>query len=229
MKLLIALVVLASAPALEDDAEYRKAVEALKALEYEQAIFRLQEIVARPGLDPAARGEALFLLARSYAGTGNFDAARDAFKSALTKNPHLTLPDQASPRVTSLVAQVRRELMQAARDPGEAPPVEAGETTPAEVAAAPQAPPPTDFPVLLVSGAGVAVAGVAALVAAGVLGALAYSEIEYIREPGRFQEDAKPAQDRANLELWGAGGLGTLGAALVIGGGALAVVGALEE
>lgn len=84
-------------------------------------------------------------------------------------------------------------------------------------------------PLLLYAGAGTAILGVAALGSAGLLGSLAYLEVESARTAaalGSSDGVAAHAAD-ARVKAWGADVLLVGGGALVVGGVVMAVLGAL--
>lgn len=87
---------------LEGDEGFEDGVRLYKGLEYEQAIFRFEEVAVRPGLTPSDKATALVWLALCYAGTGDFEAARRDLGDALRTDASVQLPVNTSPRVVSL-------------------------------------------------------------------------------------------------------------------------------
>lgn len=201
---LLALALIAS---LQGDASFDAGCKLYDQLEYEQAVFRFQEVTLRPGLSPEDRATALAWLGLSYAGAGNPDAATRAFSDAARASAAVTLPVEVSPSLQQLFDDAKADV---AAHPLPAPAV--GPTTgvgPAAPVSGGAAPSP------VVPGVGVAVGGAALF---GGVALAAVSAVTYggAQDKRLFQQDAKSALDTANVELGAAYLL--IPAGLVVGG-----------
>lgn len=159
-------------------------------LEYEQAVFRFQEVALRPELAPEDKATALVWLGLSFAGTGDMEAARRSFVDAATLQSELALPVEVAPALQQLFDDARAEA-QARRE--KAPPLPPPGPGPAPVPVADEA-----VPVLPLVG----VALGAATLAGGVgLAGLSWATFEGAKDKQLYQADAKGQLDTANLEL----------------------------
>lgn len=161
-------------------------------LEYEQAVFRFQEVALRPELPPEDRASALTWLGLGYAGAGSLDAARRSFVYAARAWPGVALPVEVSPALARLFDDAKREAATFPTAPLS--------PTPATAPSEPSTPPEKagDFPVLpaagLAAGATVAAAGVGMV----VLSAVTFGAAQ---DKQLYQGDAKAQLDLANVEL----------------------------
>jgi tetratricopeptide (TPR) repeat protein len=215
---------------LAEDPSFLEGQRLYRAFEYEQAIFRFQEIAVRPQVASDDRAEALVWLGLSYAGTGDLEAARRNFKDALTLHPSAGLPANASPRVKELFDEARASLAPAnpsepKRDPVPSSTPPQGPPTPEQ----PTAEAPHDASPMLVPGAVLAGVGAVALAGGVVLALLASSSYAEATDPSAFQDDAQAALDRTNTEVIAAGVMLPVGALLAGSGVAMIVVSMMAE
>lgn len=172
--------------ALSDDPIFMEGCKFYDELEYEQAVFRFQELALRGDLPATDAATALAWLGLSYAGTGNMPAARRAFVDAVRRDPQVAIPVEVSPSLAQVFEEARAEAPKLP-EPREAAPV---------------SPPPTQpetsinlLPALGVAGgavvviAGVATAGVSTVTWAGA------------QDKQLFQSEARSQIETANAQL----------------------------
>jgi tetratricopeptide (TPR) repeat protein len=184
------MVLLLALGALAEDPAFAEGRALYDQLEYEQAVFRFQEVALRPELAPEDQATALTWLGLSFAGTGNMDAARRAFVDAASLKPELTLPVEVAPALQQLFDDAHQEALRRRAEARPSP-------TPNPV------PPPgavADEAVPVVGGAGLA--------------GLSFATWEGAKDKQLFQADAKAQLDAANLELGAAWVLMPVGAAV---------------
>jgi hypothetical protein len=213
---------LCTALALEGDPAFDDGVKLYKALEYEQAVLRFQQIAVRPALAPPDKAEALLWLGLSYAGTADFDSARTYLKSALETDLDIALPDKVSPRVAELFHDLHDEVAAAKPPNGDKkPPPDTTTTTTTTVA--PKLEKPGRISSGVVLGAVAGSVGVLALAGGAVSAALSAEDYKRAQDPNAFQVDAQAALDATNTELVAAAVLLPIGAALAAAGVMLVV------
>lgn len=108
--MLILLMALLPAAYAQDDL-LREAVAVYNAAEFGRAIELLDDVTARPGIDPVTRREALEYLARAYTAERRFDDARRALDELLENEPPLVEldPEVENPRLVRLYYEARRD------------------------------------------------------------------------------------------------------------------------
>ncbi len=192
--------------ALGDDATFAEGRALYDQLEYEQAVFRFQEVAVRPDLAGADKAVVMTWLGLSYAGTGSMDAARRAFVDAATIDAAVALPVEVAPALQQVFDDARQE---AARRRAEQPlPAD----PPAEHSTSPAPVPSSPAPALPLIGAA---AGAAALVGGVGLAGLSWATFEGAKDKQLYQADAKARLDAANVELGVAWALVPAGAAVL--------------
>src|SRR5207248_1354167 len=92
------------------DPAFEEGQRLYKALEYEQAIFRFEEVAVRPSIEPADKAQALMWLGLSYAGTGDLESAKRDFRQALVVDDALALPPTISPRIATIFEDLRTDV-----------------------------------------------------------------------------------------------------------------------
>lgn len=180
-------VLLLTLGSLSSDPVFNEGRALYDQLEYEQAVFRFQEVALRPELDAKDRAEALTWLGLSYAGAGNMDAARRAFVDAVVLAPEVALPVEVAPSLAQLFEDARQSAAarRAATDPAVPP------------SPAPQGPAP-GLPLLPLAGVG---AGAVVVLAGAGLAGLSVATFEGSKDKELFQTEAKAQVDAANLQL----------------------------
>ncbi len=200
MLLSLALVLMTS---LDGDDAFAAGRASWDQLEYEQAVFRFQEVAIRSDLSLEDKATAFVWLGISYGSVGDAMAARRAFTDALRANPAQTLPVEVSPKIEHIFAEARAAMPAAS---------ETATTTATTTGVVPAATPATAADNTMA----IATASTAAvLVVAGLgLGAISAATFAQASDPDAFQSDAKAAVDAANLELVAAAVAIPLGLAL---------------
>lgn len=186
---------------LAGDPAFDDGVRLYRALEYEQAIFRFQEVAVRPGLPGDDKAEAFTWLGLAYAGTGDLEAARRMFMDALRADPATKLPAEVSPRVVSLFEEVKGAIKAeatATRPPPDGEP----DKLPPDGGGAPPSPREGKARDLLIPLATTG-AGVVLLIGGGALAAAAADHWKTASnpDPDAFQDDVKAALDAMNIEV----------------------------
>jgi hypothetical protein len=196
MLLSLALVLMTS---LDGDAAFAAGRASWDQLEYEQAVFRFQEVAIRSDLSLEDKATAFVWLGISYGSVGDAMAARRAFTDALRANPAQTLPVEVSPKIEHIFAEARAAMPAASETA----------TTTGIVPAATPATAADDTMAIATASTG------AVLVVASLgLGAISAATFAQASDPDAFQSDAKAAVDAANLELVAASVAISLGLAL---------------
>jgi len=194
----LVLVLLAS---LDGDAAFAAGRASYDQLEYEQAVFRFQEVAIRSDLSDEDKATAFVWLGVSYGSVGDAMAARRAFSDALRANPAQTLPVEVSPKIEQLFAEAKAALP--------ATSTTATSTTSSVGTGAPSAGPADNTMAIAAASTG------AVLVVAGLgLSAICAATFAQASDPDAFQADAKASLDAANLELVAASVAIPLGLAL---------------
>lgn len=200
---LIALA-LALTGALGDDPTFDEGVRLYQELNYEQAIFRFQQVAVRTALAPPEKATALLWLGLAYAGSGDLEEAKRSFRYALEADRTAALPTETSPRIEAMLEEIRTEV---ARTPLPPPPPPPPPTD--------SAPPPA--PSLGVIGGGVGAAvGALTILGGGVLAWVTVDQLAKANDPDAFQDDANQARLNANAAA-------TAAVVLIPAGGVLAV------
>jgi hypothetical protein len=105
---LVAALVIARA--LADDAAFVEGRRLYEASEYEQAMFRFQEAALVTERPPAERAQVFMWLGLAYAGLGDAESARRAFRDAIRVDGAVAVPIEISPKVEAEIAAVREEV-----------------------------------------------------------------------------------------------------------------------
>lgn len=200
----------AVASALAGDAAFEDAMKLYKALEYEEAIPKLDAIAKRADLSPNDKATALMWLGLSHAGAGDMDNARAQLHAALKSDDTIALPDKVSPRIIAMFDELKRQV---AEEKANAAKVD---TPPPE-----QPPPDEPLDMMLVGGGVSAGVGALAIVGGSILAVLAAGSLAVANDDTQFQRDAKAALDAGNMQVAGASVLLPVGAALAATGGVL--------
>lgn len=124
------------AGAIESDAELKSGQELMEAFEYEKAAVAFEALAKRPGLVDADRAVALVWLGLAAAELRDTARASVAFEEAVTADPLISLPRDASPKIKTLLddARARVRLKSTAK-------AQQAETKPPDATVAP--PPPS--------------------------------------------------------------------------------------
>src|SRR5687768_16430039 len=125
--------------AIESDPELKKGQELMEAFEYEKAAVVFDALSKRPGLVDADKAVALVWLGLAAAELRDTARASVAFEEAVTADPLISLPRDASPKIKTLLddarARVRLKATTTAKPPDATNPPNG-----------PQDPPPTTPP-----------------------------------------------------------------------------------
>jgi tetratricopeptide (TPR) repeat protein len=95
---------------LDTNEAFQEGVTLYQELEFEQAIFRFESAALSADLTDQERAMVFGWMAMSYAGVGKVDGAKRSLKNALAKDPDVTLPQFAPPKVKEWLAEVRAEM-----------------------------------------------------------------------------------------------------------------------
>lgn len=207
----IAVFAVVLASALADDAAFVDGRRLYEASEYEQATFRFQEAALVADRPPSERAQVFLWLGLAYAGFGDAESARRAFRDAMRLDDAVAAPIEISPKVEAEIAVVRDEVRAA-----KTAETKRGEEKlpPPPVAPAPDAGGSWVLPTL------VGVAG-AALVVGGVVSAgLAASSHARANNLETFQDEVPDAIAARDAQAAVAVGLTGMGIVL-LGGSAL--------
>lgn len=228
---------------LDDDPDFKAAVELYQELEFEQAIFRLERTALSPGHTAADRALILTWLGLCFFQSRQPDRASIQFELALRNDPDVVLPEVAPPSARELFAEARARnsaALAASPAPNSAAAPRAGLEEPAtapsvvegDVAARPDpiVDDGADLSVLLYSGAAAFVGvGVVSFIGAGAAAWMALPSVETAQDPEAFQDDAIAAAASANTLLSVSAVAGGLGALAVAAGAALGGYGLVAE
>ncbi len=234
---------LLSAAPLSDDVSYQEGLRLYEDFEYEKAVFRFKAALRVPDRSDADQATVLIRLGMTYAELRDVASAAEAFDQAVAKDPLASLPLDASPKIQLLLDEARQRARQKRQaeaatpppPPDPAGPADDGAPAPDEIMNEPQGPGPTPaadaddgMPLLLIGGAATAGLGVAAaLVGAGLWGGGV--GLASWASGQTYQDQANAyALPSAALQVGGQAALG-VGAVVLLGGAALAVVGVLVE
>lgn len=223
----VALVMgLVAAGAMETDPELKKGQDLMEAFEYEKAAVVFDALSKRPGLNNADKAVALVWLGLAAAELRDTARASVAFEEAVTNDPLISLPRDASPKIKTLLddarARVRLKATVAKAADTPPPPNKAPDDTPPETT-----PPPANGSFLMPVAIGTLVVG--GVVAATGTGVWVYGlslNQQAVEEP--FQSRAAELRDQSiAAQVGGQVTLG-IGALALLAGGALLAVSAME-
>jgi hypothetical protein len=210
--------------AIESDPELKKGQELMEAFEYEKAAVVFDAVSKRPGLVDADKAVALVWLGLAAAELRDTARASVAFEEAVTADPLISLPRDASPKIKTLLddARARVRLKSTAKPPEETkPPDNTVEPPP------PTGPPPSEGSGLMPVAIGTLVVGGVVAVAGGAIWGLGLAlNQQAVDEP--FQSRAAELRDQSiAAQIGGQVTLG-VGALALIAGGALFAVDAMD-
>ena len=117
---------LALAGTLDTNEAFQEGVGLYQELEFEQAIFRFESAALSSDLTDQERAMVFGWMAMSYAGIGKVDGAKRSLKNALAKDPEVTLPQFAPPKVKEWLAEVKAE-MPSSSSAGKTPATDSGD------------------------------------------------------------------------------------------------------
>lgn len=211
---MVALVMLAGA--LDDHPAFHEGRRLYEESEYEQATFRFQEAALDPSIvAPSEKAQIFMWLGLAYAGFGNAESARRAFRDALRLDENVAVPIEISPKVEAEIAAVRDEVRadkEAARAREEAA-RKAKDEEAARAAHAASASSGTSWVLPVVVGA----AGAACLIGSVVSASLAMASHEQASDLETFQDEVPALVATRDTQAAIAVGIGGIGAALVGG------------
>jgi tetratricopeptide (TPR) repeat protein len=113
--------VLAVAGTLDTNEAFQEGVSLYQELEFEQAIFRFESAALSSDLTDQERAMVFGWMAMSYAGIGKVDGAKRSLKNALAKDPDVTLPTFAPPKVKEWLVELQATMPAAEDKPAAAP------------------------------------------------------------------------------------------------------------
>lgn len=99
-----------AAPSLEADAEFKKGQAQVEAFEYEKAAATFDAVSKRAGLTDGDRSLALVWLGLACAELRDQARASIAFEDAVTADPLIVLPRDASPKIKALLEDARARV-----------------------------------------------------------------------------------------------------------------------
>lgn len=213
--------------ALDEQPSFQRAQELYGELEFEQAIFELEQAALDEELSVEERARVLAWLGLCHAQVRREDESRRYFEMAVRQHADVSLPSFAPPAVVQALADVRAEVESspAASSPTADPPEdEPAADLPANEPPSRRAAAPGSPPVGLATGVALGIVGGLTIVTGGVLLALAVPAAQQAQSEDAFQDDAIAAADVANAELATGGVLLGLGAVAGAGGAALALL-----
>lgn len=212
------------AAALDADPEFTKALQHAEAFEYDKAAPLLQAIAARPGLAPVDRAQSLVWLGLVYAELRDEARAALAFEDAISADPLIVLPRDASPKTKALLEDARARVR--LRSQASPTPTPTPTPTPAP-APAPAAPPAAGGSMLGPIGIGTMAVGGAVAVVGGVVWGVGLVLLSQAEAEPYQSEAAKLAEQSAAAQVGGQVTAG-LGLAALVAGGAVFAVAAME-
>jgi tetratricopeptide (TPR) repeat protein len=205
---LVVVVAAMMAGALADDAAFVEGRRLYEASEYEQATFRFQEAALVATREPGEKAQVFMWLGLAYAGFGDAESARRAFRDAFRIDATVAVPVEISPKVEAEIAAVRGEVQAevAARDAAlkeerDAPPP-------------PPPPPPVDDGAWVVPAA-VGVTGTACVVGGVIAAGLAASSHARAVDLETFQDEVPGIVATRDTQAAIAAGLVGVGVVLV--------------
>jgi hypothetical protein len=106
---------------LDDDPAYKEGMRLYEDFEYERAVFRFKEALRVKDRTNSDRAVIGLRLGMTYAELRDDQGALDAFEAALTEDPLLVLPSDASPKIKDMLDQAR-QAVRGKRGTGKTPP-----------------------------------------------------------------------------------------------------------
>ncbi len=232
------LIVVMLTGALDNDPDFKKGQDQLETFDYEKATKTFDKLANRPGLAPGDKAVALVWLGLSYAELRDQAHASLAFEDAVTADPLIVLPRDASPKIKALLEDARARV-RARPHPTEAgtatPPdgsTDSATTTGPNVTAptpsngTPVTPEPAASALVPVAIGTAVVGGVVALGGGGVWAfglALRQQAID-----AKFQSDAANLRDQSIATQIGGQVAAGIGVAALVAGGAMFAVSTME-
>lgn len=189
--------------ALAQEPDYVAGRSLYDAFEYEQALFRFQQALVKPGLSPKEQAEVSLWLALCLEGVGRPNDADRAMGDAVALDAAATLPTTTSPAFEARFAAIAEATRAAAT-------ATTTTTTTTPTTPAPTMAGPSSFAWVLGGGGGVA------LVGAAVLGVVAAERWGASTDPTAFVDDRAAAHGVYVGTLAGAVVAGVVGAGLVV-------------
>ena len=102
--------VLALAMAIDSDPQFREAQKHVDAFEYDKAAALFEEIAKRSSLTGSDRAQVLIWLGLTYAELRDEARASIVFEDAVSADPLIVLPRDASPKIKSLLEDARARV-----------------------------------------------------------------------------------------------------------------------
>jgi tetratricopeptide (TPR) repeat protein len=228
------------------DQAMTEAVALYDDLEFEQAIFRFQEMALQDARSVKTKAKIFMWLGMSYGQIGDFEKANRNFEHAARLDPDAAFPRDVSPKLQVLLTDakelVRREKKKsesnqpAEPNPDKTPP----ETTPNQIivvetppAQDAPAPPSSEtkaeaatvqandneggLPILGISGGLLGALGVLGAIGSASFGAAAILFYNNSNDPNTTQVDAVAYNENANIMLWLTGIGGTVAVGSFLG------------
>lgn len=104
------LILLASLSAgLDDDVQFKAAVSLYEELEFEQSIYKLQDIAIDNTLTAEERGRVFMWMGINHGQLGDLPSAERSFKHAVELNADAALPAEVPPAIDSLFKTVQEK------------------------------------------------------------------------------------------------------------------------
>jgi tetratricopeptide (TPR) repeat protein len=189
---------------LAADADFVAGKQLYDSFEYEQALFRFEQVLVKPGLQPAEKAEVSLWLAVCLEGVGRVADADRAMQDAARLDPAASLPVATAPAF-----QTRwRDIVAAARA-APATTTTVTTTTPAPAVTTTTAAPST-------LGLAVGAGGGVALLGAAVLGAVSAERWVAATDTAAFVDERVVAHGGYVAALTGAVVSGVVGAGLLV-------------
>jgi hypothetical protein len=213
------------AGAIESDPELKKGQELMEAFEYEKAAVVFDTVAKRPGLVDADKAVALVWLGLAAAELRDTARASVAFEEAVTADPLISLPRDASPKIKTLLDDARARVRLKSRTTK--PPTEVKPPDNGGGVVVPSEPPPPAGSGMMPIAIGTLVVGGVVAVAGGAIWGLGLAlNQQAVEEP--FQSRAAELRDQSiAAQIGGEVTLG-VGALAIIAGGALLAVDAMD-
>ena len=95
---------------LGEDSAYQEGMRLYEDFEYERAVFRFKEALRVKDRTAADRAVVGLRLGMTYAELRDDQGALEAFENALTEDPLLVLPSDASPKIKAMLDEARQSL-----------------------------------------------------------------------------------------------------------------------
>ena len=228
--LVLALLLTAS---LDADPEFQKALQHAEAFEYDKAAPLLQGIAARAELAAVDKAQALVWLGLVYAELRDDARAALSFEDAITADPLIVLPRDASPKTKALLEDARaRVRLRAQASPS--PPTPKPVPTPTPKPLPPDGPTPTPTPappgdgsLLAPIGIGTMAVGGGLAVVGGVVWGVGLVLLGQADAEPYQSEAAKIAEQSAAAQIGGQVTV-AVGVAVLVAGGVVFAIDAME-